>query len=92
MRPIDAYALMKYCLNQKTKTVDCNDIARFPTIEPERKKGKWNVYYHGDTDFSYSCNMCGYSAPYDMKGGKIFQKEWTFCANCGADMRGEPDA
>lgn len=31
MRPIDADALMKYCNNLKDKTIDANDIARFPT-------------------------------------------------------------
>ena len=31
-RLIDADVLMEYCHNQKTKTIDCNDIARFPTI------------------------------------------------------------
>ena len=32
MRPIDADALMDYCNNLKDKTIDANDIARFPTI------------------------------------------------------------
>ena len=31
MRPIDADALMEYCNNLKDKTIDANDIARFPT-------------------------------------------------------------
>ena len=31
-RLIDANNLMEYCLNQKDRTVDCNDIARFPTV------------------------------------------------------------
>lgn len=31
MRLIDADALMVYCRNQKSKTIECNDIARFPT-------------------------------------------------------------
>lgn len=31
MRLIDADALMDYCQNQKSKTISCNDIARFPT-------------------------------------------------------------
>jgi len=30
-RPIDADALMEYCNNLKDKTIDANDIARFPT-------------------------------------------------------------
>lgn len=56
--------------------------------QPERKNGKWNTYYHSDIDFSHSCNQCGYSAPYQMIGGEVFQKKWNFCPNCGADMRG----
>jgi len=31
-RLIDADALMEYCQNDKSKVIDCNDIARFPTI------------------------------------------------------------
>ena len=31
MRLIDAEALMKYCNNLRDKTIDANDIARFPT-------------------------------------------------------------
>ena len=33
MRPIDADALMELAQNHVSKTVDCNDIARFPTID-----------------------------------------------------------
>ena len=32
MRLIDADALMDYCNNLKDKTIDANDIARFPTV------------------------------------------------------------
>lgn len=47
MRLIDANALMKYCNKLKDKTIDANDIARFPTAVgwisvkdrlPERKE------------------------------------------------------
>lgn len=31
MRLIDADGLMEYCNNMKSKTIDANDIARFPT-------------------------------------------------------------
>lgn len=37
-RLIDANNLMEYCLNQKSKTIDCNDIARFGTIIPSYKE------------------------------------------------------
>lgn len=47
---------------------------------------KWNTYYHGNDDFSYSCDYCGYSAPYQIIGGKIRQKKWRYCPNCGALM------
>ena len=56
---------------------------------PERKTGKWNTYCHGDIDFSYSCNQCGYSAPYQMIGGEVFQKKWNFCPNCGSYNGGD---
>ena len=61
-----------------------SQIDDLPTIE--RKKGKWNVYYHGEADFSYSCNQCGYSAPYGQYGGEYSQKKWRFCPHCGAEM------
>ena len=64
------------------------------TIFVKRKKGKWNKYYHGINEipsFTYSCNQCGYSAPYGLYGGKYSQKEWNFCPSCGADMRGEQE-
>lgn len=35
MRPIDADALMELARNHINRAVDCNDIARFPTIEAE---------------------------------------------------------
>ena len=37
MRLIDADKLMEYCLNQRTKTIDCNDIERFPPVDAVSK-------------------------------------------------------
>lgn len=62
------------------------------SAQQKQKKGKWNTYYHGvneDQVFTYSCNQCGYSAPYGLYGGKYSQKKWAYCPNCGADMREE---
>jgi len=39
-RLIDADNLMEYCLNQKSKTIDCNDIARFGTIIPANEEAE----------------------------------------------------
>lgn len=67
-------------------------IRNLPSAQPERKTGKWNAYYHGINEtpsFTYSCNQCGYSAPYGLYGGKYSQKEWNFCPNCGAKMESE---
>jgi len=50
-----------------------------PTIEPERKKGKWIDKSDGiDGAWNY-CSVCMEQA-IDL---------YDFCPNCGADMRGE---
>ena len=67
-------------------------ISTLPSVTPKQKCGKWNAYYHGINEtpsFTYSCNQCGYSAPYGLYGGKYSQKEWNFCPNCGARMTEE---
>ena len=54
---ISRNALVEYCLNTKDRTIDANDIMRFPSAEPEWKwipvtqalpeeKGEYLVSYH----------------------------------------------
>ena len=56
-------------------------IERQPTIEPERKKGRW-IY---NSPVTMKCNQCG-----------LVIKDWDwhrfkYCPNCCADMRDEND-
>lgn len=89
-RLIDANALMrdiqKYALSDG-KFQHWVEVQ--PTIEPERKKGKWIIeekHYKGkEQEFYYIeeyCSECGAKR-------KIGWAEANFCPNCGADMRGE---
>lgn len=52
-------------------------IENAPTIEPERKKGKWVDVTRTGGCFLYKCSECG----------NLFLEEYNFCPECGADMR-----
>lgn len=55
-----------------------------PTVEPERKKGKWikGVGENGITTSEF-CSCCRYENKHWC--------DWNFCPNCGADMREKQD-
>lgn len=80
-RYIDANRLIEFCLNNKSRTVDANDIARFPCTADvvERKHGKWNW-----VSFNIECSECGAMPNFDST-----EPLYNFCPNCGADMREE---
>jgi hypothetical protein len=55
------------------------DENRFPSAQPERKRGKW-IY---NSPVTMKCDQCG-----------LVIKDWDwhrfkFCPNCDCDMRGE---
>ena len=53
------------------------DENRFPSVQPERKKGEW-IDKSGGIDGAWNyCSVCGEQA-IDL---------FDFCPNCGADMR-----
>ena len=65
-----------------------------PTIEPERKKGKWidaeweNIN-SGEKRKGRRCSVCGHGYfRYDVSVNTVSDIP-NFCPNCGADMRGE---
>ena len=73
-RLIDADALWMDIIHSMDVCDDILEIIeRQPTIEPERKPGKW-INEHMDYG---ECSECGF---YGMTT--------DFCPNCGADMRG----
>ena len=63
----------KYCCTLSTALYEIDNA---PTIETERKKGKWINIRH---DNIAECDQCG-----------ITGRAWmNFCFDCGADMREE---
>ena len=97
MRLIDADALIARCGSWYTEegteegfigTLK-NIVDMMPTIEPERKKGKWECHYSRPNvyeDLYWHCSECGYKN--DNQYANVYHK---FCPNCGADMRGEQE-
>lgn len=89
MRPIDADNLMEYCNNQKSRAIDCNDIARFPTLDVKPViKGKWIDKTYG-FGCDAECDQChkranGYFRDNGFGNDYYF---YDFCPNCGSDMR-----
>ena len=78
MRLIDADALIAYC-DKNWIPLNVDAVNDQPTIEPERKRGKW-IDRSGGIEGAWNyCSVCGEQA-IDL---------YDFCPNCGADMRGE---
>lgn len=85
MRLIDADKLIIYCLNQKSKTIGCNDIARFPTVEAEPiRHAKWLPIYYDNQPMICACSLCDRRVinKYDLP---------RYCSTCGAKMDEEAD-
>ena len=73
---------------------DVEAITRLPSIQSERKKGKW-IFETGPKPRHMYCSECGAryipSDEWEMwKGNCDYDHELprNFCSQCGADMRG----
>lgn len=64
------------------RTAFKHDVYDAPTIEPERKKGKWIPVTNGRG--GHECDLCHNYAPAWQTGE---ERLTDFCPNCGADMR-----
>lgn len=99
MRTIDADALMEvinrhcYPVQHDMTSIEpgmtlvgiIQAVQEQPTVEPERKTGRWTNAYDGN-DGHVKCTGC--FKTYDW----ISQAQYyNYCPNCGADMRGDKD-
>lgn len=62
------------------------DEQRFPSAQPERKKGKWINHRKDNGHNIADCDRCGNAIQW-FDGDEIPR----YCCMCGADMRGEQD-
>lgn len=99
-RLIDADALHKRIKAKNTSNAmmrvmkaEClAEIDDAPTIEPERRTGKWIERNPQNSDKCrlIECDQCGFS---HIVGFNVPYEHWienrNFCERCGADMRGE---
>lgn len=109
MRPIDGDALEKYLSDAEIEAIRqrkyvfasalntiCGNVRNFPTIEPERKPGKWidaeweNIN-SGEKRKGRRCSVCGNGYfRYDVSVNTVSDIP-NFCPNYGSDMRGDQD-
>ena len=76
-RYIDADKLCEFARNHINKSVDCNDIMRFPFADvQEVKHGKWELIGKNLS----KCTSCGCARNIKTQFG------WNFCPVCGARM------
>jgi len=81
MKLINRDKLCEYANNQVSKSVDANDIMRFPTVDAEPLI---HGYWRGKPILGFCtvwCSVCG--EPYLENDGR-----WRYCPNCGAKMDG----
>lgn len=81
-------ALMELARNHVNRTVDCNDIARFPTIDAVPVvHARWI-----DDCTNIVCSVCNaaYSDEIVFMNRNFECEDLKFCPNCGAKMDGEP--
>ena len=93
MRAIDADACESYFwehLDDNGMAAAMNAINDMPTIEPQRKKGKWIEQEDSWDGVYYECSACG--EPWTTIDGTPWDNGMNFCPHCGAEMLTEEEA
>lgn len=107
MRLIDADALERdgwkmsrtVRVDKNTMEIQTRNPKDFPTIEPQKKHGKWIERESGTEDKENGfetvivCSCCDFPATtfYSEDCESRTQIRTDFCPNCGSDMRGGQD-
>lgn len=85
-RYVNVYKLMEFANNMKDKSIDANDIARFPWADVrENVHAHWEIVYDEDCDDGgkYICGNCRHAFSF----GAYFELcRFDYCPNCGAKM------
>lgn len=103
MRAIDADAIISQCeeysnLLKYDGTTDREwavvkriilIIKEQPTIEPERKNGKWLPDNNSVYEMRFVCSECKESQVVPTIGFTKYKPIWDFCPYCGARMEGK---
>ena len=95
MRLIDADALIHELNNSHYPgapyidagiSIAIGKVCDAPTIDPERKTGKWERKYSRPgvyADLCWHCSICG------GKFSDTYANMWKYCPDCGAKMEEE---
>ena len=65
-----------------------NVLRDLPSVQPERKTGRWIEM--SSTNHTYKCSVCGRLLVNITDGKNNVAKNYPYC-HCGADMRGEQE-
>lgn len=88
MRPIDADLLLRNTINNPNHApyITKKDVQAQPTIQPEPHEGRFERKQDG-----VFCSVCHYGWEFITGVPAEVEREYHYCPNCGADMRGEKD-
>lgn len=91
-RLIDADKLCEYARNQVSRSVDANDIMRFPTVDAEPvRHGHWIEHSSWYIVYSCECSECGQvikNLYYNLDRESAIENAGLYCKRCGAKMDG----
>ena len=68
-----------------------NRLNNLPSVEPERKKGKWidGMLYHDFDESEWEKVKCSVCKNFVTKQIFYHDNKYHYCPYCGADMRGD---